>query len=156
MMIQQFYQVLAAARPGSKITVWHVEVPTEPNGFTQSDSAVAVLDPPAEQEAWEPKTNNSALDRALAYKAHDPQARLTAREWADVVDGVSERELDRATGAGALAFEPRGEGKGHRARVIRVEEMVRYLGLCEAVQAGRASKPSWWHDVRKGVSADVA
>ena len=40
--------------------------------------------------------------------------------------------------------------------MIRVEDLVSYLGVCESVQNGRAPKPDWWHDVRKGGNAHVA
>lgn len=167
--IQQVSQVLASAPPGSRMLVCYVETPPATTMREDSEPAVAVLElpregagegavteAPAAKDAGGPGVEVAALDQALAYQENHPAARLSARQWSRVISKISEREFDRAVDAGALAFEARGEGKGHRARVIRAQEMVRYLGLCEAVQAGREPMPAWWHEVRKGVNADVA
>jgi hypothetical protein len=126
-----------------------------PAGMTTADTPdpmSAGLEPPIPSDRTS-TTSTSAVQQVLAYQGMHPDARLTAREWARVITRISERELKRAVQFGALASEARGVGKDHRAQVIRVADLVRYLTSCDAVRSGRAQMPAWWQNVKKGVSA---
>lgn len=95
------------------------------------------------------------LEKAEAERQANPEAALKPTEWAKRV-GVSARELIRAIDELAIPCQPRGKGRGHAARVIKVDDIIQYLAICEQVCAGERSQPEWWERVRKGVNAHAA
>lgn len=157
MTLQHVQEVLAAAEPGTRVRVWCVEFdvpalaagPACPVGELELPTSASVVPLASRTRAENP------VDRVRSLAASEPGLRLSASEWKQRVPGLSERELDRAMRAGVLPWERRGEGKGHAARVIAAENLITYLGHCEAVQDGRLEKPEWWDEVRKGRRANV-
>jgi hypothetical protein len=154
---QQVQEVLAAAEPGTRVRIWCVEFEAPASDAPHASPVDEIATPTSESVVpLAPRSRaDNPVDRVRALAAAEPGLRLSAGEWKQRVPDLSERELDRAMRAGALAWERRGEGKGHAARVIPAENLITYLGLCEAVQEGRLEKPEWWDEVRKGRRAHV-
>ena len=70
-----------------------------------------------------------------------------SREWAQNVRGLSARMIERAIAEAAVAHELKTDGRDHRARLVRSDDLAALLRLIEAVKAGRAPKPAWFDAV---------
>jgi len=70
-----------------------------------------------------------------------------SREWAQNVRGLSARMIERAIVEGAVTHEVKTDGRDHRARLVRSDDLAALLRLIEAVKAERAPKPVWFDAV---------
>lgn len=136
-------RLLASAPPGTRII--YMEVPAEgsapstPGATTPQEGASSTL---------------GMTDLEVASNAHG-SGPLKSAQWAERLPMVSAREIDRAISAGALTASPKGYGRDHAAIVVSATDMVDYLALCDAVQDGRRTPPTWWDEVRKGPNAEI-
>ena len=88
-----------------------------------------------------PETALEAAERASAPMRVD--------EWAKVLVGIPEAELKRAVKKAGLPAQAKGVGADHNALVLEPADVIRYVKLCEQVQAGEVPPPQWWNSVRK-------
>ena len=146
MDLQTLLQVLESS--SSAVRVWVIEFP--------AGDAESHVPPDQETDVQTGRTGPaSELDQARAVASAAPGIRLSPREWAERIPSLVERELLRAIREDVILSEARGEGRGHAAKVIAVDELVRYLATCEGVREGREPEPTWWRAVRKGGRAAI-
>lgn len=161
-MTQQLRDLIVNARPGTTIRIIEIEVPGEPDSIAEFALASEGRedDPAAGGSAWSPERGYSHREQRLRELQQLANGPLKLTEWPGVIkqvwaQAISERELERAISAGAIAARTKGEGKDHRATVVEPDAMAEYLTLCDAVQHGKEPRPHWWADVRKGLNASI-
>jgi len=161
-MMQHIQDLIATARPGTRIRIIEVEVPGTPDGqvLLVETNGGGYVDAAADEHLRAAGHHVLAAEQRLRHLHDLAPEPLTVSEWPRVIDAVwmrsvSARELKRAVAAGALEGWVKGQGKDHRATIIGPDRMARYLTLCDAVQHGHEPRPPWWNTVRRGSNADI-
>jgi hypothetical protein len=140
MTIEALEHLIRIAPKGAVITI--VTIPTaEDQKIVENDGPPGDFSHPSDKT----ETPVQSVERIQRDQGNGP---FKPKEWADLVPGVSVREIERAVKYGALKGFPKTTGRDHGATIISAEEMLRYLRTCERVQQG-APCPDWYPVVVK-------
>ena len=140
---RQLLELVAQARPGARVI--YIEIPADAPHAEETEAS----DEGPGRELPAPRTDLEAASRIDGNQA------LKVEQWAELLGGISGREIERALAAEVLSGKQKGYGRDWAALVITGRNMVDYLAECDAVQRGDSPPPRWWSDVRKGANATI-